>query len=263
MKTNKLKRSNEKHSPVIRKSYFRFYEELNDHLPEFNRKKYFEYEFSGKPSLKNTLHALNVPHGEVDLILVDGQVVDFNYQLQGGEKVAVYPVFESLDISSINRLRPEPLRNTKFVVDVNLGKLALKLRLLGFDTVFRNNLQDEEIIKIAQKEHRIILTRDKGILKQNAVLHGYFLRNDDPKKQLLELVKRLQLQNRFKPFTRCSNCNGILEAVDKKNLHGQISEDTLSYYDAFWKCKNCLKIYWQGSHFYHIQNWIKEQKNSK
>jgi len=251
---------NKDHSPILRKSVFRFYEELNDHLPESHRKKNFEFEFSGKPSLKNTIHAIGVPHGEVDLILVDGQPVDFNYHLQGGEKVSVYPVFESLDISSINRLRPEPLRETKFIVDVNLGKLALKLRLLGFDTIFRNNLQDEEIVTIAQKEHRIILTRDKGILKRNAVLHGYFLRNDDPKKQLFEMVKRFQLQNQFKPFTRCTTCNGMLKEVDKDILIGQISEDILTYYNNFWRCTNCQKIYWQGSHFNKILNWIEELK---
>jgi uncharacterized protein with PIN domain len=263
VKSKKTPVKKKDHSPILRKSHFRFYEELNDHLPESWQKKFFVYEFTGKPSLKNTIHALGVPHGEVDLIVVDGQPVDFNYHLQGGEKVSVYPVFESFDISSINRLRPEPLRETKFIVDVNLGKLALKLRLLGFDTIFRNNLQDEEIVTIAQKEHRIILTRDKGILKQNAVSHGYFLRNDDPKKQLFEVVKRLQLQNQFKAFTRCSNCNGVLGTVDKNKLKGRLPEDTLTYYDVFWKCKNCQKIYWQGSHFNKILNWIEELKNTK
>ncbi|MCA1760491.1 MAG: Mut7-C ubiquitin/RNAse domain-containing protein, partial [Bacteroidales bacterium] len=140
------------HSPVIRKASFRFYEELNDHLPEAWRKKTFVYEFKGRPGIKNTIQAIGVPHGEVDLILVNGESVDFDYQLQGGEEISVYPQFESLDISPVIKLRPKPLRESRFVVDVNLGKLALKLRLLGFDTLFRNNFEDDEIIEISLKE---------------------------------------------------------------------------------------------------------------
>ena len=248
------------HSPVLRTSIFRFYEELNDHLPNFHRKKDFIYEFTGTSSVKNSIHAIGVPHGEVDLILVDGEPVDFNYQMKGGEKISVYPVFESLDISPLVKLRPKPLREPRFIVDVNLGKLALKLRLLGFDTLFRNDFEDDEIVKIALDEKRIILTRDKGILKQNAVTHGYFLRNDDPKKQLIELVKRFQLQNSFRPFTRCAACNCNLEKVEKEHLQHLLQQDTLRYYNEFWQCDGCKKLYWKGSHYKHIQNWLEELK---
>ena len=249
------------HSPVIRKAQFRFYEELNDHLPEIWRKKAFVYEFKGRPGIKNTIQAIGVPHGEVDLILVNGESVDFNYQMQGGEEISVYPQFESFDISPVIKLRPKPLRETRFVVDVNLGKLAQKLRLLGFDTLFRNDFEDDEIIKISLKEKRIILTRDRGILKQNAVTHGYFIRSDDPKKQLTEVIERFQLQNFFRPFTRCSNCNGGLEEVSKANLTTLLADDTLNYYHEFWKCKDCGKIYWEGSHFEKILNWIDRLQN--
>ena len=248
------------HSPVIRKAQFRFYEELNDHLPEAWQKKAFNYEFKGRPAIKNTIQAIGVPHGEVDLILVNGESVDFNYQMQGGEEISVYPQFESLDISPVIKLRPKPLRENRFVVDVNLGKLAQKLRLLGFDTLFQNNFEDDKIIEISLKEKRIILTRDKGILKQNAVTHGYFIRNDEPKKQLTEVIERLQLQNSFRPFSRCSNCNGELEEVSKSNLSSILPNDTLNYYNEFWKCAGCGKIYWEGSHFGQILNWLNELK---
>lgn len=248
------------HSPVLRKSFFRFYEELNELLPESARKKEFAYEFTGRPSVKNSIQAIGIPQTEVDLILVDGEPVGFNYKMQGGEKVSVYPVFESLDISPVAKLRPEPLREPRFIVDVNLGKLALKLRLLGFDTLFRNDFEDDEIIAVSLREKRIILTRDKGILKQNAVTHGYFLRSDDPKKQLKELVGRLQLQNKFRPFSRCTACNGELEQVEKELLKNRLAEDTLQYYNEFWQCTGCGKIYWQGSHFKHILRWIEALK---
>ncbi len=251
---------NTNHSPVLRKSVFRFYEELNEHLPEDIRKKEFSYEFTGRPSVKNSIQAIGIPHSEVDLILVDGEAVDFSYQMQGGEKISVYPVFESLDISPLVRLRPKPLRESHFIVDVNLGKLALKLRLLGFDTLFRNDFEDDEIVETALREKRIILTRDKGILKQNAVTHGYFLRNDDPKKQLKELVERLQLQNSFEPLTRCTVCNSMLQKTDKQQLESQLPSDTLRYYNEFWQCTGCKKLFWKGSHFRHIQKLVEELK---
>jgi len=256
-KQNKVKKEDD-HFPKIRKANYRFYEELNDHLPKDLKKKSFVYEFRGNPNIKDTIQAIGIPHGEVDLILVNGQSVDFDYHMQGGEEVSVYPVFETFDISFAYRLRPEPLRKIKFIVDVNLGKLVGKLRLLGFDTYFRNDLEDEEIIQIADEEKRIILTRDKGILKQNKVNHGYYLRSDNPKKQVKEVVERFQLQNLINPFTRCSACNGQLINVSKDKLSGLLNEDTLSFYDEFRRCKACHKIYWEGSHFKHILHWIEK-----
>lgn len=192
------------HTPTTRSAFFRFYEELNDFLAEEQRKKTFPYEFTGKPSIKDTIEAIGVPHTEIDLILVDGESVGFNYQMRGGERVSVYPVFESLDITPLVHLRSKPLRKTRFVVDVHLGKLAHKLRLLGFDTLFRNDFNNSEIVELSLQEKRIILTRDKRILKQSAVSHGYWIRNNEPKDQLREVVTRLQLEDNFKPFTRCS-----------------------------------------------------------
>ncbi len=192
------------HTPTTRSAFFRFYEELNDFLAEEQRKKTFPYEFTGKPFIRDTIEAIGVPHTEIDLILVDGESVGFNYQMRGGERVSVYPVFESLDITPLVHLRSKPLRKTRFVVDVHLGKLAHKLRLLGFDTLFRNDFNNSEIVELSLQEKRIILTRDKRILKQSAVSHGYWIRNNEPKDQLREVVTRLQLEDNFKPFTRCS-----------------------------------------------------------
>ena len=106
MKSAKDENTGLNHSPVIRTAKFRFYEELNDHLPEGWRKKAFVYEFKGRPAIKNTIQAIGVPHGEVDLILVNGESVNFGYQLQGGEQISVYPQFESLDISPVIKIPP-------------------------------------------------------------------------------------------------------------------------------------------------------------
>ena len=250
---------NTEHHPCIsHTACFRFYQELNDFLPEAQHKTTFSYDFIGHPSIKDTIEAIGVPHTEIDLILVEGGSVDFVYQLHGGEHVSVYPVFESFDITHLGHLRAKPLRDTKFVVDVNLGKLAQKLRLLGFDALFSNDFIDQEIVDLSLQEKRIILTRDKGILKYRAVTHGYWLRNDEPKEQIKEVGSRLQLEHSFKPFTRCSCCNGRLHHVEKTLLHDRLPSDTLHYFDLFMECKACSQLYWQGSHYDHICNWVKD-----
>ncbi|QTA78406.1 Ubiquitin and RNAse domains-containing [Desulfonema limicola] len=248
------------HFPITRTAFFRFYEELNDFLQEEQRKTTFSYEFIGTPSVKDSIEAIGVPHTEIDVILINGESVDFDYRMQGGEYISVYPVFESFDIISLVHLRSKPLREIRFVVDVNLGKLARKLRLLGFDTMYNNNFKDEEIVKLSLKERRIILTRDKGIFKYRAVTHGYWIRNNDPKKQLTEVVKRMQLENSFEPFIRCSNCNELLNPIDKELIKDRLPKLTFLYVDDFMECKGCRKIYWKGSHYEQICKLIDELK---
>ncbi len=246
------------HAPLVRTSFFRFYEELNDFLPLKWKKISFPFSFTGTPSIKNTVEAIGVPHAEIDLILVNGESVDFEFLLKGNENISVYPVFETFDIEPLTHLRAKPLRKTRFVVDVNLGKLARKLRLLGFDTLYRNDLEDDEIAEISVQEKRIILTRDKGVLKHAKVTHGYWLRSDNPKIQLKEVVRKFQLQNQFHPFSRCSNCNGRLCPIEKRELKKRIPEDTIQIFDSFWECEGCANIYWQGSHFDRINKWLEE-----
>ncbi|MCF8235129.1 MAG: Mut7-C ubiquitin/RNAse domain-containing protein [Bacteroidales bacterium] len=246
------------HAPLKRTAWFRFYEELNDFLPEELRKKSFPYEFTGTPSVKNSIEAIGVPQAEVDLVIVNGESVGFDHRLHGGERISVYPVFESLDISPLVHLRAKPLRHTKFIADVNLGSLARKLRLLGFDTYFRNDLEDDEIVRISLNEKRIILTRDIGILKHNVVTHAYWLRSDDPPTQLKEVVRRFQLEKSLMPFSRCSVCNARLKPVDLEQAKAYIPENTLKHFNEFYTCPSCGKYYWKGSHYEKILEWVKE-----
>jgi uncharacterized protein len=228
---------------------FRFYEELNDHLKREWRKKEIPQFFSDGQTVKDAIEKLGVPHCEVDLILVKSLSVDFGYQLKDGDFISVYPVFESFDISPVARLRPEPLRVTKFVLDAHLGKLARKLRLLGFDTLYQNNFDDLQIIELALNESRIILTRDRRLLMHKNVTHGYFLRNTDPRKQLAEIVGRFHLQNQFKPFARCSLCNGQIVETNKETVLDSLPPKTAKYYDEFFTCTTCGQVYWKGSHW--------------
>lgn len=239
-------------------AWFRFYEELNDFLPPEHSKIRFAYSFMGNPAIKDAVEALGVPHSEIDLILVNGKSVNWQYQLQPHDEVAVYPTFESLDITDITHLRAAPLRQPKFILDVHLGKLARYLRLLGLDTWYENHYQDIEIICLAKQQHRIILTRDVGLLKNKQVTHGYWLRSEQPDQQLSEVIKRFDLYHVLKPFTRCLICNGHIIAVDKHKVDEQLPEHTRDYYKAFYQCEECRKIYWQGAHYERLQQIVKK-----
>ena len=238
-------------------AYFRAYEELNDFLPEEDRKQWFVYRFNGSPSVKDAVEAAGIPHTEVDLILVNGESVTFDYRLQQEDRVSVYPVFESFDIEGVTHLRERPLRKPAFILDVHLGKLARLLRLFGFDTMYRNDLDDPEIIDISVEEGRAILTRDVGILKHRRVTRGYWVRNTDPEEQLKEVISRFQLEEAIRVFTRCMNCNGELKPVKKSEVEHLLESETRKHFDTFFQCGSCGQVYWKGSHFDKLQEKIR------
>jgi len=237
---------------------FRFYEELNDFLPPALRKIAFSYAFSGTPSVKDAIEAIGVPHTEVDLVLVDGESVDFTRRLAGGERVAVYPVFERLDIGPLTRLRALPLRQMRFVLDVHLGKLARWLRLLGFDAAYRNDHGDNAIIRLSLAESRIILTRDRGLLKHAAVTHGYWVRTTAPRRQLDEIVRVFDLRGSMRPFTRCLLCNGKLLPVAKDAVLDRLPPRVRAHCETFAQCEECAKVYWAGTHYERLRQLVEE-----
>jgi len=231
----------------------RFYEELNDFLPPQRRKVTFTHELTRRTSVKDLIESFGVPHTEVEMILANGQSVDFSYIVQAGDHISVYPMFESLDISPLIRLREKPLRDPRFVVDANLGQLARYLRLLGFDATYRNNFTDAEVAQIASREKRIVLTRDRALLRHKVITHGYFVRAVKPREQVREILARLDLYGALRPFTRCLLCNGELEAVDKEAVLHQLEPKTKKFYDRFRRCKACGQAYWKGSHFNRME----------
>jgi uncharacterized protein with PIN domain len=240
----------------MNQAWFRFYEELNDFLPAGKRKQQFLYEFNNNPSVKDLIEAIGIPHVEVDMVLINGNSVDFSCKVKDKDIVSVYPVFESLDISPVTHLRERPLRNLKFILDVHLGKLAKYLRLLGFDIYIDKAFNDNDIVKLSKSERRVILTRDKGLLKNKIVTHGYWIRSQKPVEQLNEVIIRFDLRKSIHLYTRCLKCNGLIEDVSKEEISGHLLPKTRKYYHKFKRCTDCKNIYWEGSHFLRMKNFI-------
>jgi uncharacterized protein with PIN domain/sulfur carrier protein ThiS len=232
---------------------FRFYEELNDFLPEKRRKRAFPVHFQGGDTVKALIESLGVPHTEVDLVLVNGQSVSFEKKVREGDRISVYPVFESLEIGSLTKVRPQPLRRSRFVLDVHLGRLAKLLRMLGFDSLYSNSYSDDTLARIARDQGRIILTRDRELLKRSIISHGYCLRSDQPLEQLVEVLKRFDLQERIVPFSRCLRCNSLLQSVDPQDLPDSVPAYVARTYRRFSACPDCGRVFWRGSHWQHMK----------
>ncbi len=226
----------------------RVYAELNDFVAPELRGEVMRRPFRPHQTVKDVIEAAGVPHTEVDLVLVNGEPVGFSHRPTAGDRVTVYPVFETLDIGSVNRLRPRPLRDVRFVVDVHLGRLARLLRLLGFDARWSNDLDDEALTAIGESEHRIVLTRDRGLLKRRRVTHALFVHSERPVEQATEVVQRLDLANRLAPFTRCLRCGGELVAASKAEVLDRLEPLTRRHYHEFRRCRGCGQVYWRGSH---------------
>jgi uncharacterized protein len=231
----------------------RAYAELNDFVAPESRGVAMRRQFRPHQTVKDVLEAAGIPHTEIDLILVNGEPVSFAHRPSPGERIAAYPMFEALDISPIARLRQAPLRGPRFVVDVNLGRLARILRLLGFDAVWTRDLEDATVASVATHEQRIVLTRDRGLLKRRAVTHGLFVRADEPLQQAIDVLRRLDLAGRAAPFTRCLRCNGELAAVSKSDVSDLLEPLTRRYYAHFRRCTGCGQVYWRGSHHRRLE----------
>ena len=225
------------------KATFRFYEELNKFLPKHRRKTDFELEVSGRRSIKDMMAALGVSLMEIDLILVNANSVDFNFILQDGDRVSVYPVFESLNISGVTRLRKTALRRNKFIADTTLGHIVGYMRALGYDTYYDSTLSRRGIIELSKRENRIILTKSRKLLKSNDVSRGILIRPGTISEQISQIIYSLDIKDMIKPFSRCLNCNTPL--IKKKNID-KTSERTNAFGDEYVRCRPCNIINREG-----------------
>jgi uncharacterized protein with PIN domain len=235
---------------------FRCFGGLQNLLARRPREGAIEYRFRGHPGVKDAIEALGVPHTEVDAILVNGLSVGFDYQLQPGDAIAVYPVHAPVPAQPLRPLSPQPPDPAVFILDVHLGKLARRLRLLGFDCLYDNHYGDAEIVQLASARERIILTCDRGLLKHRQVRHGYLVRSDAVTVQVREVLARYQLAAQVQLWRRCMSCNGLLARVDKSAVAHRLEPKTRLYYDDFHRCTACGRLYWPGSHYAGIERWL-------
>lgn len=234
---------------------FRFYGPLNDFLPRLQRQATLVCAYEGRASVKDAIESLGVPHPEVDLIVVNGMPVPFEYAVQPRDRVAVYPAFTQLDLPWALRLTP-PLVEARFVADAHLGRLAAYLRLLGFDTAYRNDVADEDLAERSAREDRVLLTRDLGVLKRSIVRRGYVVRATNPARQLVEVVQRFGIAALAQPFSRCLPCNAALAPASKAHVAPFVPPRSRDHFEKFSRCPACGRVYWQGSHYARMQRLV-------
>jgi uncharacterized protein with PIN domain/sulfur carrier protein ThiS len=237
---------------------FCFKAELDHFFPPHKKGVIFTHEFKERPSIKDAIESLGVPHTEVYAIVVNEKAVDFSYIIQDSDRIIIHPISTASEISLDIQLQPPQPNLIRFVLDVHLGKLASLLRMLGFDTLYRNDYEDAELAEISATEKRMILTRDKGVLMRNKVTYGYYVRETHPEKQILEVLQRFDLFDSVKPFQRCIRCNGNIKQVDKALILDQIPPQIRREIEEFHRCTNCSQIYWQGSHTQRMEQAIEK-----
>ncbi len=231
---------------------FRFYEELNDFLPPARRRREFESPCARAATTKHMIEALGVPHTEVELVLVNGESVGFDRILREGDRVSVYPKFEALDVTPLLRVREHPLRVTRFVADAHLGGLAHLLRMAGFDTLYENDFADRDIAEISAREGRIVLTRDRELLKRREVTHGCYVRALKSEHQFREIFDRLDLARSARPFILCLHCNAPLRPLEPALARPRVPPKVRERYARFTTCDVCGRVFWEGSHYQHM-----------
>ena len=228
------------------RAFFRFFGRLNDFLPRDQREQSIPVDFRGDQSIKHLAESLGVPHPEIGRVQVNGQEAALHTITQDGDRVEIHPVPDGFPV--------EP----RFILDNHLGRLAAYLRMLGFDCLYHNDYQDDELAETSQREDRILLSRDRRLLMRKAVTQGYCLRSLDPLKQLVEVVRRFALASRVAPFHRCLRCNHPLERVSKEDVLDRLEPLTKLYFDEFQICPACRQIYWKGSHYQKMQKLVAE-----
>ena len=240
----------------MKRAGVRFYAGLNDFLPPEKTAQTITYSFDVSGSVKDVIESLGVPHTEVDLILANGEPVDFTYRVRDGDRISVYPEFQSIDVPSHMRLRPQPVIEARFVADTHLGRLAAYLRMLGFDTLYQNDYANEDLARLSAGEDRILLTRDRGLLMRTAVTRGWYVRATEPALQLVELIQRFGLARAITPFRRCMHCNAVLRPIPKETISDRLLPQTREHFDEFYNCPQCGRIYWKGSHYRRMRHFI-------
>ncbi|MBF9254595.1 hypothetical protein I2I11_14920 [Pontibacter sp. 172403-2] len=241
---------------MLHQADFLFHGALNDFLPQTSRHTLLRYTFRDAPAVKDAIEAIGVPHPEVEVALVNDVPVTLLHPLRPHDQVALFPAGPEYTWPAGYALKARTPPEIKFVLDVHLGKLARLLRMLGFDTCYENHYADKTIARIAEQDNRMVLTRDVGLLKQKIIEWGHWLRSQQPGEQLAEVIHYYELAGKFRPFERCMACNGKITQVSKAAILDKLPPKTKMYFNEFFQCLCCKRIYWKGSHYERMQQFV-------
>jgi uncharacterized protein len=234
----------------------RFYAELNDELAVARGRGAFAYSVEPSTTVGMLAQQLGIHSDNVDLVLVNGESVDFTRALSNGDYVSMYPVFESFDIADVTRVRKTPLRKPKFVLDVHLGKLASHLRMCGFDAAFSTNADDAALVAQARDENRTLLSKDRRLLQHPQLTRKHLVQGSDPRVQVKEVFERFDLYGAILPFTRCIECNTPLCRVEKGAVRHRLPPKVELTFEEFQICNVCDRVYWKGSHYTRMKMFV-------
>lgn len=226
---------------------FRFHGELADFLARERRRIEFDHACARAATVKHAVESLGVPHTEVGRLLVNGGPATLSRIVREGDAIEVFPPATECAAGD---------EAPHFVADAHLGGLARFLRMLGFDTLYANTITDREILELAARERRIVLTRDRELLKCREVMRGCFVHAKKPEAQLREVAGRYGLERHMRPFTLCLHCNLPLEAIERNAVRERVPGRIAERYAQFAHCRGCERIYWEGSHWARMREML-------
>ena len=224
------------------------------------------YPICRRSSLKDIIESLGVPHTEIGAIEINGEDMEFGFVPRQSCRIVLYPIAFPFDVTLSSILRPDPLKKLRFIVDVNVGKLAVLLRMIGMNTAYNNEFTDSEIARKAESDGRVVLSKDIGLLKRKQIHYGRYVRAIHPDDQLKEIINFFGIQRKLFPFSRCVRCNTKLVPVDKKDVLNRLEPNTQKYFNHFKLCTTCNRIFWKGSHHESMEKRLKKagiKKNFK
>lgn len=228
----------------MRKVQIRLHGELEDLALGRHRGRVIEQPLADGATIKHAIEALDVPHTEIGDVRLDGEPATLATVLPGGGRVDAYPAPPA---------PPAAIGEARFLADAHLGALARLLRLLGFDTLLAGDGPDSALAALAQSEGRILLSRDRELLKHRRVARGRLVRALAADAQLVEVARRFGLTDAIRPFSRCLECNAPLRAADRAEVDARIPPHVAASQSDYATCTGCARVYWRGSHWRRLQ----------
>ena len=201
-----------------------------------------------KASVKDIVESFRIPHTEIGTLLFNKRPVDFSFNPESDGELVVEGIESPYDVTRPGYLRGEALDELRFIADVNVMKLGKLLIMLGFDVKISESFSDKTIARLAWEEKRVVLTRDTDLLKRKNIVFARRLRNHNPYDQLCETLHFFGITGPFHFFSRCSRCNTKLERVEKEKIIHRLAPKTKKYYNKFYLCPDCMRVFWKGSH---------------